>query len=217
MFGREPVPGRVKTRLARTLGDAPAAAVYASLLAHTLAVAGTVPGEVTLFVAEPPGDGWAPPLPVSLEVQAEGDLGHRMGEAFRRRFAAGADAVVLVGSDCPGLRLRHLEAAFAALTTTPAVLGPAGDGGYWLVGQRPPAVDMFTGVPWSAPDTLAATRTRLRRLGVAWRELETLADVDTEDDVLAYCAAAPPGDPVAQMLQEVLARLPEDRPGRSCP
>ncbi len=214
VFGREPVSGRVKTRLARTIGDEPAAAVYAGLLEHTLKVARATGVEVVLSLAEPAGDGWSPPLPVRLEVQGAGDLGRRMADAFTRRFIAGADAVVLVGSDCPGLRPRHLTAAFAVLETAPVALGPASDGGYWLVAQRPPGIDLFRRVPWSGPDTLAATRARLRALGVAWRELEILDDVDTADDLESFCSTAPPGDGVADRMRAALAGARNGHSGR---
>ena len=183
VFGREPVPGRVKTRLARAIGAEAAAAVYAVLLRHTLDESLGTGLPVTLALADPPSAAYHAPRGVRLEQQVSGDLGRRMAAAFADRFASGATAVVLVGSDVPRLAGHHLHEGAAACADVSVVLGPALDGGYWLVAQRAPGVDLFTGVPWSAPGTLEATRAGLRRLGVAWRELELLDDLDTTADL----------------------------------
>lgn len=185
VFGREPVPGRAKTRLAATIGERAAARVYGVMLEHTVRTATAAARRPVLSLAEPASPGWSPPLPVEVEVQAAGNLGTRLHDAFRRRFADGEERVVVVGSDCPGITAGQLETAISALDTAPLVLAPAADGGYWLVAQRPPGVDLFSGVPWSTPDTLEATRRRLVDLGVAWRELVELRDVDTAGDLEA--------------------------------
>jgi rSAM/selenodomain-associated transferase 1 len=194
VFGREPVPGWVKTRLAAQVGPTRAAAVYAILLEHTLEQARLSGLDAVLALAEPPSEGWRPPVPVAVEAQVGGDLGSRMAASFSRHFARGAEIVVLVGSDCPFLSADHLREAAAACLSEDVVLGPAHDGGYWLVAQRAPGVDLFTGVPWSSARTLDATRRRLADLGVRHRELETLRDVDDShglDSALSLLDAAP--------------------------
>jgi hypothetical protein len=183
VFGREPVPGRVKTRLARAIGPEAAAGVYAVLLRHALDEAVGTGLSTTLALADPPSPAYRPPRGVRLAEQATGDLGARLAASFRDRFAAGADVVVLVGSDVARLTRHHLLEAVAACARVPVCLGPSLDGGYWLVAQRAPGVDLFTGVPWSVPGTLEATRAALRSLGVAWHELEELDDVDTMTDL----------------------------------
>ncbi len=183
VFAREPVPGRVKTRLAAAVGERAAARLYAVLLKRTLAVVAASPFDAVVSVAEEPSEEWIGGLELRWEVQPESDLGGRMEDAFNRRFGEGADVVIIVGSDCPRLHGRHLLAAADALDRAPAVLGPSADGGYWLVAQRRPGVDLWTGVPWSSPGTLAATRKRLEELGTPWVELDELDDVDTEDDL----------------------------------
>jgi rSAM/selenodomain-associated transferase 1 len=183
VFGREPVPGRVKTRLARAIGAEAAAAIYAVLLRHTLDESLGTGLSVTLALAEPPSAAYRPPVGVRLAVQRPGTLGERMAAAFADRFAGGATVVVLVGSDVPRLARHHLLGAAAACTDVPVALGPSPDGGYWVVAQRAPGVDLFSGVPWSVPGTLEATRAGLRGLGVAWRELEQLDDLDTATDL----------------------------------
>ncbi len=180
VFAREPVPGRAKTRLAATVGGIAAAAVYAALFENTLAVAAGTGFDLVLSLAEPPSPAWTGCLGWRWEVQSGADLGNRMLKAFEVRFGEGYDRVLIVGSDVPNLGVDHLRSAERALDTAAAVLGPASDGGYWLVAQRRPGVDLFSGIPWSSPDTLAATRRRLEQLRVTWSELEQLDDLDTE-------------------------------------
>jgi rSAM/selenodomain-associated transferase 1 len=184
VFGRVPVPGRVKTRLAEALGPDAAAEVYRALLEHVLAEACATELPVTLALAEPSRvDNWHVPAGLRIEHQATGDLGKRMRSAFSGRFAAGAQAIVLVGSDVPAISADHLLQAVAALTRVPVVLGPATDGGYWLMGQRSPGLDLFSGVPWSSPRTMQATRDRLLGLAVMFEELAALRDLDTTKDL----------------------------------
>lgn len=183
IFARTPVPGLVKTRLAAGLGAGPAASVYGALLDHTLATARRSGVEIVVSLSADPDPGWRSSIGCRVEVQGRGDLGQRMAECFRRRHAEGAVRTVIIGSDNARLRTDHIAVAFAALDDGPVALGPAEDGGYWLLGQRAPGVDLFTGVPWSSPDTMAATRSRLVALGVEWAELETLPDIDTEEDL----------------------------------
>ncbi len=185
VFGREPRPGRVKSRLAAAIGGAAAAEVYRLLLEHAVAEALVTGVRTVLSLAETPRRRWSPPGGVELETQPAGDLGGRMEDAFRRRFADGHDRVVLIGSDCPALSSSVLRRALSELDRTRVVIGPAADGGYWLVGQRPPGAALFEGVPWSSPDTLAATRDRLGQLALDAVELEQLPDLDTVADLEA--------------------------------
>jgi uncharacterized protein len=183
VFGREPVPGRGKSRLADTIGDAAAARVSAVLLQHTLAEARATGLEFCLALADPPGPGFTDPGGAEVLLQGDGDLGARMEGCFADRFAAGYTRVVLVGTDIPGLRRHHLLGARGQLTAVQAVLGPARDGGYYLVAQRAPGADLFQDIPWSTPQTMAATRRRIERLGLFHREIETLEDLDTDADL----------------------------------
>ncbi len=206
VFGREPVPGRVKSRLAATLGPELAAAVYAALLDHTLSEAVRSGLAVVLALAEEPSAGWLRALRVPWALQSGGDLGSRMASAFAGRFATGAGRVVLVGSDCPGLAAAHLRQAAAALAAVPVALGPAADGGYWLVGQRRPGLELFTDIPWSAPSTLEATRRRLESLGARWLELEPLTDIDIEDDLRAAIEDESVSSQLRHRLREIVER-----------
>jgi hypothetical protein len=185
VFGRQPEAGRVKTRVAGGIGSTAAAEVYGELLGHTIDVVQRSGLPWILSLAAPAEPGWRETLPVEVEVevQVEGDLGRRMHACLQQWFADGADRVVIVGSDIPGLTPGHLRSAFERLGDRAVVLGPASDGGYWLVGQRAPGVDCFSGVPWSSPETLAATRRRLDDLAVEWGEIDPLSDIDTIDDL----------------------------------
>jgi rSAM/selenodomain-associated transferase 1 len=185
VFGREPVVGKVKRRLARGLGADAAARIYAAVLDHTLnSVAGCgVP--CFLSLAEKPSERWKIPDGFSLEIQVSGELGDRMAATFDQRFREGTRRVVLLGSDCPWVTAAHIHAAIAALKDSEVVIGPATDGGYWLVAQRAPGFDLFSGVPWSSPGTLDRTRNRLAAIGATWTEIEELRDIDTASDLEA--------------------------------
>ena len=183
VFGREPVPGRVKTRLASVIGDDAAARVYAATLENTLEIAGASGARVVLSLADTPSGEWLRHLDVKVEIQSGGDLGERMEDAFARRFAEGEERVIVVGSDCPWFNPTHIAKAATKLGGADAVLGPATDGGYWLVAQRPPGLALFTRIPWSSPETLERTRQRIAALDGSWLELEELVDIDTADDL----------------------------------
>jgi rSAM/selenodomain-associated transferase 1 len=188
VFAREPLPGRVKTRLAAAIGEGAAASVYAALLERTVAVAAGTDFDLVVSYAEAPSPAWTADLTQRWEVQRGGDLGERMRDAFDRRFGEGRECVVVVGSDCPPLQQEHLADAADALENVPVVIGPATDGGYWLVAQRRPGRDLFSGIPWSSPNTMDATRERLATLAVDWVELDEFYDIDTETDLHAALA-----------------------------
>ncbi len=190
VFGRDPEPGRTKRRLAAGIGAVAAAEVYRVMLDRTLEEALATGWPVTLALAGPltRGSAWHPPARVTVETQAAGDLGRRMAHAFAVRFAAGATVVVLVGSDVPALDAGVMHRAALVCADRPVALTPSPDGGYVLVAQRAPGADMFARVPWSSPRTMAATRRRLRALGVEWHELPALHDLDTADDLAGVLA-----------------------------
>jgi rSAM/selenodomain-associated transferase 1 len=189
VFVRAPVLGRVKTRLAAAIGDAAALRVYRRLAEHTLREAAALAGEgVRVRVHHTPADAgdavraWLGEGPAYLP-QADGDLGTRMEDAFARAFADGAERVVIVGSDLPELSAGLLRRAFDALAAHPAVLGPARDGGYYLLGLTRPVPGIFEGIAWSTAEVLAATLSRFRAAGIEPAMLEVLADVDEAEDL----------------------------------
>ena len=188
VFVRAPVAGRVKTRLAAALGAEGALRVYRRLAEHTLREARALGGEVRVHFtpadAGPKVRAWLGEGPRYLP-QAAGDLGARMEAAFRAAFNEGADRVVIIGSDLPELSAALLRRAFDALESHKAVIGPARDGGYYLLGMRTMIDGLFDGIAWSTDEVLARTLGRLRAAGVEPALLDTLSDVDEADDLPA--------------------------------
>jgi rSAM/selenodomain-associated transferase 1 len=187
VFAREPVAGRVKTRLVPALGADGAVAVYRVLLQRTLnaACAAAVDrGELWLDrpAADPRALARLAGCELAARVQPDGDLGARMLAAIAGGLRLSA-RVVLIGSDCPELTAGYIERAFAALDRHDVVLGPTHDGGYILVGMKRPHPVLFTDMAWSTPDVLATTRERLRGADLSWHELPARADIDLPQDL----------------------------------
>ncbi len=205
VFARVPALGRVKSRLAAGVGQPAALAVYRELLAITNAaiLEADVPATVWLAdtaAAEPTAAEAREWAAHAARCQPEGDLGARMTTAFAAAFAAGAGRVAIIGTDCPGLRGRHLTQAFAALETADVVLGPATDGGYYLLGLRQPQPALFANKTWSTDSVLADTLADAHRLHLRVALLPELRDVDNAEDLAAWNAAHPAlaGQPARQ-------------------
>lgn len=120
--------------------------------------------------------------------QVEGNLGARMHTSFQHAFSNGAARAVLTGSDIPGLDAALVREAFAALEHQPAVIGPAADGGYYLIGMRTPGANLFRNIAWSTDNVLAQTEAQAQRQGLSLTRLRTLVDIDTGDDYRAWRA-----------------------------
>lgn len=186
VFVRAPEAGRVKTRLAAEIGGAAALRVYLRLAEHALVEARALGVAVRVhFTPADAGEGVRAWLGAGADYlpQAEGGLGDRMRDAFDAAFAAGFGRVAVVGSDLPGLSAGLLRRALAALDGADAVLGPARDGGYYLLGLRRPVPEAFEGIAWSTGEVFGATLARLRAAGIEPALLETLADVDVAGDL----------------------------------
>jgi len=184
VFAKAPVPGRVKTRLARHLGGRAAARIYRGLLAQTVAMAvraGVAPVELWVSPGRHPAlDALARRHGLVQRIQPCGDLGRRMDRASRRVLREGGP-VVIIGGDCTGLTAGHLAAAFGALEARrDVVLAPAPDGGYTLLGLARPAPTLFRAMPWGGAGVLRETRRRVRRAGL---DAALLAPADDVDDL----------------------------------
>jgi rSAM/selenodomain-associated transferase 1 len=118
-----------------------------------------------------------------MQAQAEGDLGARLSAFFDGEFEEGATRVVAIGSDSPTLDPTLVISAFLCLESRDVVLGPSTDGGYYLVGCRPPMPPIFEGIPWSTPHVLAQTIDRLKDTRLSLSVLPPWYDVDTPDDL----------------------------------
>jgi uncharacterized protein len=186
-----------KTRLFRELGCAPDAKLLAALLLDTLeAVSVPQATRVVCFTppaAEPEMQALVPPG-VLLLAQRNGDLGDRMRAAFDDLLARGAASVVLIGSDLPGIVPSTVSAAHRILRDRPGtiVLGPARDGGYYLVGATRTPVALFTEMEWGTAQLLKETERRARAAGLEIVPVAAARDVDSVDDLRALIASAAP-------------------------
>jgi uncharacterized protein len=207
VLAKEPVPGRVKTRLCPPCTPHQAATVAAASLADTLAAACASGADRVVLALDGRPGAWCPP---SVEVvgQGEGDLVDRLARAW----TATRGPAVLIGMDTPQLRAGDIDAAMAAVVApgTDAVLGPAADGGWWCIGLRRPHRLAFAGIPTSRPDTGARQAARLAALGLRTHRLPIRRDVDTWADALAVADDCP-GSAFAAAVDQVRDRG-TDRP-----
>lgn len=224
LFGKLPVVGRAKTRLAPRLGLAGAAELYEAFLEDTAStVRGVEDASGELWLEPGPAGPREPEAPSTGETdereagkrlarrlglpvawQAGDGLGERLHAAFARTFERDVNAVVVVGSDHPTLPVRRLERAFEALEVADVVLGPSEDGGYYAVGLRraawPRAGEIFRDVPWSTPYVLDRTRRSIDDLELEARELEPWYDVDEPRDLERLAAHLDPESRTAAAL-----------------
>lgn len=180
---KAPLPGEVKTRLAPVLSPEGAAELSGCFLLDALELAKCV-GDCDVMLAYAPYDGLEAFPPVSTEVaglipQVDGDLGHRMRAVFETLFDQGYARVVLIGTDMPTLPLGHLEEAFSLLDEHPVVLGPAMDGGYYLIGLRTMIPEIFEGIEWGTNQVLRQTNERLVETDIQPEYVLPWYDVDT--------------------------------------
>jgi hypothetical protein len=185
VFAKAPGPGEVKTRLIPLLGAQDAAELHATLVRRALRVArDAAVGPVSLWCMPDTGHPFfaacAAEFGAELHEQRGGHLGERMARTFERLLDAGP--AVLVGSDCPSLGAADLHAAATSLATHDAVIQPAEDGGYVLVGLARALPGIFEGIRWGEPNVMRDTRARLRAAAATWREMPVRWDVDRPED-----------------------------------
>jgi uncharacterized protein len=210
VFARYPVAGQAKTRLIPALGAAGAAQLYAQLAEHTLAQARQAqqPHRIQVHYVGAPVEAFQAWLGSDLDYCAQlqtpldanlpqANLGDRMYAAFLAAQANGARRVVIIGTDCPHLDSLGLDHAFLQLNAQDLVLGPALDGGYYLIGlrlDRPgnPAWSLFDQIPWSTEHVFAATVAAAQQLSLAIAVLAPLADLDTPEDLARLHATCTP-------------------------
>lgn len=185
---KAPKPGTVKTRLVPPLTFEEAAGLYACFVKDVFAKACCLEGVDVFAAIAPEGAGEAlPPMPegVSLFAQEGSDLGQRMLNVFRRLSSVGYGRASIIGTDSPDLPLEYIIRSFDCLREIGAgvVLGPAKDGGYYLIGMDKPREEVFTGIPWSTGAVLEHTLARARSAGIPVRLLPPWHDIDTADDL----------------------------------
>jgi rSAM/selenodomain-associated transferase 1 len=188
IFVKAPRRGTVKTRLARAIGEEAARAAYEKMVEElierlvplTSVELRFAPDDAITEITRWRRRDW------SLRPQGEGDLGKRLERAFADAFANGAQYVAVIGSDCPAIRVEDIQSAWTVLGTNDVVLGPARDGGYWLIGLREPRPTLFQAIDWSTNRVLKQTLRRARARNLAVELLRELSDVDTESDWLKF-------------------------------
>lgn len=214
VMARVPAAGRVKTRLAETLGARRAAALAWSFLRDTLALVREA--GLTVYLAYTPAAGAAKlarglggDLPAAFP-QRGADLGGRMRDATHRLFSRGHAPVLVLGTDSPHLPAERLREAVDALQAADVCLGPSLDGGYYLLGSRQPCPELFRHVAWGTPLVLRQTLARAREAGLEACLLPPGFDVDTAGDLcrLARCLALDPAGTMARRTRRTLQRFP---------
>ncbi|HEY0552258.1 MAG TPA: TIGR04282 family arsenosugar biosynthesis glycosyltransferase, partial [Verrucomicrobiae bacterium] len=188
VFVKAPRPGTVKTRIARTAGAEWACAIYREMVETVLQKCASIRGAQLKFAPDDALDEIKPWLRNGWVAapQGDGDLGERLQRAFAESFAGGAERVVIVGSDCPEVKSADIRAAWKELKSHDVVLGPAVDGGYWLIGLCAPRSELFRGIAWSSDQVLAQTLAQAKSIGLRIQLLRILSDIDTEEDWNAY-------------------------------
>ena len=203
VFVKAPRPGAVKSRLAKTMGAAAACTAYCRLVETVMRNLSQFENVELRFT---PDDAaleikpWLRPGWHSLP-QGGGDLGDRMHRAFAEHFSAGSKRVVIIGSDCPDVTPADIREAWKELKNADLVLGPATDGGYWLIGLRRPEptgapsdrarVSVFEGISWGSDSVLAETLQRAKAANLPVGILRILTDVDTEQEWREFVASSP--------------------------
>ncbi|MFQ5675492.1 MAG: TIGR04282 family arsenosugar biosynthesis glycosyltransferase [bacterium] len=214
IFVKYPEPGKVKTRLGSEIGFQEAASLYRLFMEQTFELAQRSSAEKK-YVAFAPGDreaSFSEIIPESFELvpQDGRTLGARMLNAFQCTFEAGADGTVILGSDSPTLPLQFLEAAFATLTKHDLVLGPAEDGGYYLIGMKEYHPGIFESIEWSSSSVLETTLRKAKESQLRTKLLKTWYDID-DKPTLVRAANDDRSGRIQAFLQTQLDTFPRDK------
>jgi rSAM/selenodomain-associated transferase 1 len=217
VFVKYPAPGIVKTRLVPKLTPEQAAALCRAMTEDTLRTTRRSHSYQTTVCFAPASAyrevrSWLGP-DVSLQGQCEGDLGARQYDAIRRALEAGFGKAVIIGSDCPTIAASDIETALQALDDADVVIGPAEDGGYYLIGARCPVRSIFEGISWSTEKVLGETTARVEEAGLTFELLDVKSDIDSYDDLERYYVSVKdrPGDEPASRGLEVIHSILDGR------
>jgi rSAM/selenodomain-associated transferase 1 len=187
IFTKNPEAGKVKTRLAATLGDEAALSIYRQLLLHTVSATEYLPVDKFVFYSNHIGqkDYWSDKNYYKL-LQEGNDLGERMKNAFVAAFQKGYHKVVIIGTDCPDLNAPVIMNAYVYLEDHDIVIGPAIDGGYYLLGMKKLHPRLFEKIDWSTGKVLAQTLKICESSNLSTFLLPELSDIDDENDLKKY-------------------------------
>jgi hypothetical protein len=205
IFAKPPVAGKVKTRLIPAFGAQAAAELASAMLRDVWAAVSACPQLRPVLASAAEGEFPVPVPDGDLWLQPAGDLGQRI-ETILCKGLLHAPVAIAIGADTPLLGSGHLIAAVRSLHMNDAVLGPAADGGFYLLGLSRCPAGLLRALPWSTPLTFAATRTRLLSNGFRLAELDALSDVDTPQDVQALTEALRQYPHLAPATRACLAR-----------
>ncbi|MFK7820180.1 MAG: TIGR04282 family arsenosugar biosynthesis glycosyltransferase [Planctomycetaceae bacterium] len=185
MFVKQPVPGKVKTRLGADIGNDTSAELYSAFVRDLVDRYAHVGRRRVLAYSPAAAEEWArETVGAQFEIwsQPDADLGSRIQDFFDHAFSLGVRRVVLVGSDSPNLPASYVEQAFELLDEMDVVVGPASDGGFYLIGQREESRNLFAHIEWSSPRVFEQTLRSARQLSAKVALLPVWYDIDTIDD-----------------------------------
>lgn len=179
--------GKAKTRLAATVGEERALAIYKELLRHTREIATQTEAKRLLFYSHfiDEKDEWSAG-DFQKYLQIDGDLGEKMGEGFQIAFGQKASKVIIMGSDCASLTPEIASQAFEVLDNHDFVIGPADDGGYYLIGMKTFSPTIFENIDWSTELVFSQTVKAIQQLNRTYGTLPTLSDIDYEEDWIKH-------------------------------
>jgi uncharacterized protein len=184
IFYKNPELGKVKTRLAATIGDAKAYSIYLLLSEHTRNIVEKLTLQKVLYYSDfiDTEDNWSTAVNEKL-IQSGNDLGEKMETAFRTGFTSGYNSICIIGTDCLDLSTRIIKEGFRKLLTHDVVIGPAVDGGYYLLGMNYLHPIVFKNKNWGSNSVLTETLQDLKMSGLSFWQLETLNDIDRAEDL----------------------------------
>ena len=187
IFVKNPVKGKVKTRLAATMGPEKALEIYLKLIDYTIAITKELPIDQVVFYSEyiEKNDDWDTTV-YQKQLQAKGDLGAKMLGAFEWGFSAGYEKICIIGSDCLELTPETIIDGFQVLGDHDAVVGPTRDGGYYQLGMKKLHKEFFQNKNWGTDSVCTDTIRDFKSLELSFHQMKILNDVDVEQDLEGY-------------------------------
>ena len=190
VFQKNPVLRKVKTRLANKIGDEAALKVYEALVEITNQSVKNCRADSFIFFSDFIPN-LSPNTSNQFRIQSGADLGERMRNAFQEVFEMGYDSICIIGSDCPLISGEVLDLAFNQLHTIDVILGPAKDGGYYLLGMKRLVPELFEGINWSTDEVQAETLEKAQNLSLSVSKLPEFYDIDTVEDLSLFISQFP--------------------------
>lgn len=182
IFQKNLIPGKVKSRIGALVGDQKALEIYQVLVDYTHQQVEGLECKKLLYYSEYTENTYENNKDYQFFIQSSGDLGQKMGDAFKDQFEDGFDQLLIIGTDCAEITQEILEEAFDKLKTSEVVIGPAKDGGYYLLGMNRFISGLFYDIPWSSAEVFNQTSDYLSTHQIPFDLLPTLSDVDYLED-----------------------------------